>query len=154
MLGLPRPGTGPMSPALAGGLNHWTTREVPVVNFWSWVISILRFIYYSLYYVWPWDSLVAQRVKCLPAMWETWVRSLGQEDPLEKKMATYSSILAWKISWMEKLGGLQSTGLQRVEHDWATSLPYSGKLSQILWEPLYEVGSISYKYPFIKVCQI
>ena len=78
MLGLPRPGTGPMSPALAGGLNHWTTREVPVVNFWSWVISILRFIYYSLYYVWPWDSLVAQRVKCLPAMWETWVRSLGR----------------------------------------------------------------------------
>ena len=51
-------------------------------------------------------SLVAQRVKHLPAMWETWVRSLGQEDPLEKEMATHSGILAWKIPWMEKPGGL------------------------------------------------
>ena len=55
-------------------------------------------------------SLVAQRVKRLPAMWETWVQSLGQEDPLEKEMATQSSILAWRIPWMEELGGLQSTG--------------------------------------------
>ena len=59
-------------------------------------------------------SLVAQRLKCLPAMWETWVRSLGQEDPLEKEMATQSSILAWRIPWTEKPGGLQSTGSQRV----------------------------------------
>ena len=66
-----------------------------------------------------WDSLVAQRVKSLPAMWETWVWSLGWEDPLEKKTATQSSSLAWKIPWMEKPGGLQS---QRVRHDWATSL--------------------------------
>ena len=57
-----------------------------------------------------WASLVAQRVKCLPAMWETWVRSLGREDPLEKEIATHSSILAWRIPWMEELGGLQSTG--------------------------------------------
>ena len=55
-------------------------------------------------------------------MWETWVRSLGWEDPLEKEMATHSSILAWKIPWTEEPGGLQSTGLQRVRHDWATSL--------------------------------
>ena len=55
-------------------------------------------------------------VKNLPAMWETWVRSLGQEDPLEK-MATHSSILAWRIPWMEEPGGLQSTGSQRVRHD-------------------------------------
>jgi len=60
---------------------------------------------------------VAQRLKHLPAMRETWVQSLGQEDPLEKKMATHSSILAWRIPWMEKPGGLQSTGLQRVGHD-------------------------------------
>ena len=59
-------------------------------------------------------SLVAQRLKLLLAMWETWVRSLGQEDPLEKEMATHSSILAWRIPWMEELGGLQSTGSQRV----------------------------------------
>ena len=59
-------------------------------------------------------SLVAQRLKRLPAMQETWVRSLGQEDPLEKEMATHSSILAWGIPWLEELFGLQSTGLQRV----------------------------------------
>ena len=56
-------------------------------------------------------------VKLLPAMQETWVRSLGQEDPLEKEMATHSSILAWKIPWMEEPGRLQSTGSQRVGHD-------------------------------------
>ena len=50
-------------------------------------------------------------------MWETWVQSLGWDDPLEKEMATDSSILAWKIPWTEELGGLQSTGLQRVGHD-------------------------------------
>ena len=55
-------------------------------------------------------SLVAQRLKRLPAMRETWVRSLGQEDPLEKEMATQSSILAWRISWTEEPGGLQSMG--------------------------------------------
>ena len=62
-------------------------------------------------------SLVAQRLKRLPAMRETWVRSLGQEDPLEKEMATHSSILAWRIPWTEEPGGLQSTGSQRVGHD-------------------------------------
>ena len=62
-------------------------------------------------------SLVAQTVKRLPAMWETWVQSLGQEDPLEKEMATHSSTLAWKIPWMEEPGGLQSMGSQRVGHD-------------------------------------
>ena len=62
-------------------------------------------------------SLVAQRLKRLPAMQETWVRSLGWEDPLEKEMATHSSILAWRIPWTEEPGGLQSTGLQRVGHD-------------------------------------
>ena len=49
-----------------------------------------------------------QRLKHLPAMWETWVRSLGREDPLEKEIATHSNILAWRIPWMEELGGLQS----------------------------------------------
>ena len=61
-------------------------------------------------------SLVAQRLKRLSAMRETWVRSLGQEDTLEKEMAIHSSILAWKIPWMEEPGGLQSTGLRRVRH--------------------------------------
>ena len=56
-------------------------------------------------------------VKSLPAMQENWVRSLSQEDPLEKGMATHSSILAWRIPWAEKPGGLWSMGLQRVGHD-------------------------------------
>ena len=55
-------------------------------------------------------SLMAQIVKCLPTMCETWVRSLGPEDPLEKEMATHSSVLAWKILWTEEPGGLQSMG--------------------------------------------
>ena len=56
-------------------------------------------------------------VKCLPAMHETWVRSLGREDPLEKEMAPHSSTLAWKIPWTEESGGLQSMESQRVGHD-------------------------------------
>ena len=64
--------------------------------------------------------LVAQIVKNLPAMQQTWVWSLGQEDPLEKGMATHSSIFAWRIPWTEEPGGLQSTGSQRVRHDRVT----------------------------------
>ena len=60
---------------------------------------------------------MAQRLKHLPAVRETQVRSLGWEDPLEKEMATHSSILAWEIPWMEEPGGLQSTGSQRVRQD-------------------------------------
>ena len=62
-------------------------------------------------------SLVAQMVKHLPTMGVTQVRSLGQEDSLEKEMATHSSTLAWKIPWMEEPGRLQSMGSQRVRHD-------------------------------------
>ena len=64
-----------------------------------------------------WASMVAQRLKHLPGMRETQVRSLGLEDPLEKEMATHSSTLAWRIPWMEEAGRLQSTGSQRVGHD-------------------------------------
>ena len=70
-------------------------------------------------------SLVAQRAKRLPIMWDTWVRSLGWEDPLEKEMSTHSTTLAWKIPWTEEPGRLQSTGSQRVGHDRATSLSFS-----------------------------
>ena len=65
-------------------------------------------------------SPVAQMVKNLPAIPETQVQSLGREDPLEKEMATHSSILAWRILWTKELGGLQSMGSQRGRHDWAT----------------------------------
>ena len=60
---------------------------------------------------------MAQMVKKLPAMQETQVQSLGQEDALEKEMATHSSILAWRIPWTEEPGGLQALGSQRVRHD-------------------------------------
>ena len=64
-----------------------------------------------------WASLVTQMVENLPAIQETWVRSLGYEDPLEKEMATHSSTLAWKIPWTEEPGRLQSVVLQKVRHD-------------------------------------
>ena len=64
-----------------------------------------------------WASLVAQLVKNPPAMRETWVQLLGWEDPLEKGLATHSSILTWEITWTEEPGTLQSMGSQRVKHD-------------------------------------
>ena len=60
---------------------------------------------------------MTQMVKNLHAMWEIWIGSLGWEDPMEKGMATHSSILAWRIPWIEKLGRLQSAGSQRIIHD-------------------------------------
>ena len=71
----------------------------------------------SIKKLWELASLVAQMVKRLPAVWETQVRSLGWEHPLEKEMATHSSTLAWKIPWTEEPGRLQSMGSQRVGHD-------------------------------------
>ena len=72
----------------------------------------------------PGESSALQTVKCLPAMPETRVQSLGREHPVEKEMATHSSTLAWKMLWMEEPGRLQSMGLQRVGHDWAISLSF------------------------------
>ena len=68
-------------------------------------------------YTLKWASLMAQMVKNLPEMQETWAQSLGREDPLEEEMATNTSILAWTVPWTEKPGGLQSMGLQRVGHN-------------------------------------
>ena len=81
------------------------------------------------------SSLVAQRLKHLPTMWETWVQSLGHEDPLEKEMATHSSIDAWKIPRTEEPGGLQSMGSQRVRQDLTTEqqqtiLPTSASIEE------------------------
>ena len=67
--------------------------------------------------MYTWASLIAQLVKNLPAMQETQVRCLGRKDPLEKEMATHSSILAWRIPWTEEPRGLQSMGSQRVRHN-------------------------------------
>ena len=67
--------------------------------------------------IFSWASLIAQLVKNLPAMWETWVQSLDWEDPLEKEMATHSSVLAWRIPGIGEPGGLPSMGPHRVGHD-------------------------------------
>ena len=81
----------------------------------SWkALSMLANINISIV---PWTSLVAQMVKQLPTMQETQVQSLGWEDPLEKEMATHSSILIWRVPWTEEPGGLQSIGSQKVGHD-------------------------------------
>ena len=85
-------------------------------------------------------------VKHLPAMQETWVQSLGREDPLEKEMATHSSILAWRILWTEEPGGLQSMGLQRVRHGCATNTHMQPSDDEHWWDgdlPVEKLG----RYP-------
>ena len=72
-----------------------------------------------------WTSLVTQMIKNLSIMQETQVWSLGKEDPLEKEIATHSSILAWRIPWTKEPRGLQSIGSQRVRHDWAASFHFT-----------------------------
>ena len=79
-------------------------------------------------------SLVAQRLKRLPTMWETRVQSLGREDPIEEGMVTHSSILAWEIPWTEEPGRQQSMGLQRVGHNWSTKHAHTPKKGTIPWE--------------------
>ena len=78
-------------------------------------------------------------VKRLSTMWETWVRSLGREDSLEKEMAPHSSTIAWKIPWTEEPGRLQSMGSQRVRHDLAT--PFHLKLLEPDQRRIHEIGT-------------
>ena len=85
-----------------------------VMNFQSTRVYYIAQICFSML---PGASLVAQTIKNLPVMLESQVQSLGQEDSLEKEIATHSSILAWKIPWTEEPGGLQSMGSQRVRQD-------------------------------------
>ena len=112
-------------------LNQWEL--VSNYCYWEpWLKQILLCIVWKpafhddLWITLPWYSLygfpfVAQVVKHLPVMQDIQAWSLGQEDPLEKEMATHSSILAWKVPWTEEPSGLQSMGSQRVRHDWATN---------------------------------
>ena len=90
-------------------------------------------------------------------MWETWVRSLGREDPLEKEMATHSSTLAWRIPWMEEPGGLKSMGSQRVGHDWATSLffslsPLQSHSSAVIYQMLPGFSPSSFCFQIFPCC--
>ena len=97
----------------------------PEDNTRNWQIPQIETLYYPKIYIYLTiylrTSLVARTVKNPPAMQETQVQSLGWEDPLENGMTSHSSILAWRIPWTEEPGKLQSMGLQRVRHDWATN---------------------------------
>ena len=91
---------------------------------------------------------MAQTVKNMPAMWETQVQSLSQEDSLEKEMATHSNILAWRIPWTEKPGGLQTTGFQRVGYDWHFHFHFFLYDSQLLqkYHLFWMVGTEKVRY--------
>ena len=93
-----------------------TTGKTIALTRWTFVGRVMSLLFNMLSRL-VLASLVAQSVKRLPAMQETWVRSLGQEDPLEKEMPTHSSILAWRIPQTVEPGRLQSMGSQRVGHD-------------------------------------
>ena len=80
------------------------------------------------------SSLIAESVKNMPAMQETWVQFLGQEDPLEKEMSTHSHILAWRIPWTEETGRLQSIGSQRVRHSLATKQQFYLLFVALPWQ--------------------
>ena len=105
-------------PALTSVDDHWEGHS-PVYTGICWQSNVSAFNTQSRF-----DTffLVAETIKWLPAMWETWAQSLDWEDPLEKEMETHPSTLAWKISWAEEPCKLQSMGSQRVGHYWATSL--------------------------------
>ena len=92
--------------------------------------------------------LVAQLVKNPPAVQETWVRSLGWEDPLKKGMATHSSILAWRTPWTGEPGGLHSMGSQRVGHDWATNT------TMTVSETILFIFSLAYYYHLLLEYQL
>ena len=106
------------------------------------VFKILKlvFCYTSCSQHSPWASLVAQTVKKLSAMQETWVRSLGREDPLVKEKAIHSSILAWRIPWTEKPGRLQSTGCKELHTN--------DQLSLLLFTYTYKINAAFKQYTF------
>ena len=100
---------------------NMTTGKTIALTRWTFIGKVMSLLFNMLSRLLR-TSLVAQMVKRLSTMQETWVQSLGWADLLEKAMAPHSSILVWKIPWTEEPGRLQSLGLQRVGHSWATSL--------------------------------
>ena len=123
-------------------LAHMTTASLhpPPQLAWVWCPEVSPNL--------PRTSPVAQMVKCLPTIRETRARSLGRKDPLEQEMATHSSTLAWQIPWMEEPGRLQSTGSQRVRHDWATSpslhcVPWGSRFHQKSFVHISSEGTVA-----------
>ena len=144
---------GSLMPFLCSGLPIWLVcrekfTEYAFHIFLEFQINLIFFFWKGTHFIFTlkqvkrWVSLVAQTVKSLPAVQETQVWSLAQEDPLEKKMSNHSSTLAWKIPWTEEPGRLQPMGSQRVRHDWAASFSLSF-FFQYLWVYLV-LGSISF----------
>ena len=104
------------------------------------------------------SAYMAQMVKNLPVMWETQVRSLGQEDPLEKGQAIHSSIFAWRIPWTKKTGSLQSMKSQNVRHDWETNtfkvhLHSKGSSRDAIKAPGIQRELTMYSYTRLQQCQ-
>ena len=124
-----------MSPEWAP-VSPYVSRRHSKISRWVWLGLLSNDCF--------WASLVAQRLKRLPVVWETWVRSLGWEDPLEKEMATHSSSLAWGIPWMEEPGGLQSTGSQR----WVSDFKHKHVLSLFYWFLLWSLLFPSFCWPW------
>ena len=113
----------------------------------SWPIWVITNSRVSSFFIAEWMGFpIAQTVRNLSTMQETWVRSLGWEDPLEKGMAIHSSILAWRIPWTKKPGGPQFMGSQRVGYDWATST----LIFQCLYVPQFLHPSILGRIHFCK----
>ena len=116
----------------------YTWLQLPVIKTLQHVKSWIYMILFNNHFNKPWASLVARRLKRLPAIRETWVRSLGQEDPLEKEMATHSSILDWRIPWTEEPGGLQFMGSQRVGHDFTFTFTFNKPCEENTFIPTLE----------------
>ena len=106
---------------------HLTPDRMAIIKVWPKKKKKSRYVICI-----QWASLVGQMVKNLPAIWETWVRSLGQEDPLEKGMETHSSIFAWRISCTEELVGYNPLSGKWVGNDWATNTHMMEYCSAIL----------------------
>ena len=106
----------------------WQATVHGVVKSRIWLSNLTELTNCYVCLIWIGASLIPQTIKNTPVMQETWVWSLGWEDPLEKGMAAHSSILAWRIPWTEEPGGLQSMRSPRVRHDWATKYESRGSV--------------------------
>ena len=116
------PTTAPASPALPRGAGEERgpsdmAEVAPPLCGWWWGERLFLVLFLEELYSSPWGLPGGPVVKNPPSMQETWVLSMGQEDPLEDKMATHSSVFAWRIPWTEEPGGLQSMGSQGIGHD-------------------------------------
>ena len=110
---------------------HYNSLVIQIINIEGFYFFRGIWIFYKSFRM---ASLVAQLIKNLPVMLQTWVRSLDQENPQEKEMATHSSIFAWRIPWTEEPDELQSMESQRVGHDWVSNFTSAFKITSKIME--------------------